>query len=341
MPYLSLVARLNLAMTGQDIDAWQGEVKVASTVGKRPTTTLTAADFLDLDSLLSPEERMVRDSVAQLVKDKVLPIIDAHFERGTFPKELIPELASMDLLGMHLEGYGCAGLSATCYGLASMELEAGDSGIRSFVSVQGSLAMFAIRRYGSEEQRQRWLPQMARGEVIGCFGLTEPDFGSNPAGMRTYARRRGSDWVIDGNKLWITNGGIADLAVVWTQTDQGIRGFLVERGTNGFTTNDIGRKLSLRASVTSELVLQDCLVPQDAMLPEALGLGGPLSCLNEARFGIVWGATGSARACLLAAVEYSKTRHQFGKPILFLGMGQKLEDLRPYDPKEIISGIFP
>jgi glutaryl-CoA dehydrogenase len=216
---------------------------------------------------------------------------------------------------MHLSGYGCAGANAVMYGLAIMELEAGDSGFRSAVSVQGSLAMFPIWRFGSEEQKQEWLPRMASGSVVGCFGLTEPDFGSNPAGMRTAARRDGGDWVVSGTKMWITNGGIADLAVVWARAEEGIRGFLVPRGTPGFTTRDVERKLSLRASVTSELILDECRLPSDAVLPEAVGLRGPLSCLDEARYGIAWGAMGAARSCFEVALEYAKTRVQFGRPI--------------------------
>src|SRR5437867_3712998 len=274
-----------------------------------------ANDLYNIDSLLSEEERMVRDTVRKFVNERVLPVIGEHFEAGTFPRELIPEIAELGLLGMHLEGYGCAGLSAVCYGLACQELEAGDSGLRSFVSVQGSLAMFPIWAYGSEEQKQRWLPRMARGEVIGCFGLTEPDFGSDPARMRTSARRDGTDWILSGTKMWITNGSIADLAVVWARTDDGVRGFLVPKDTPGFTAKDIERKLSLRASVTSELVFDECRLPSDAVLPGARGLRGPLSTLNEARFGIIWGVMGAARTCFETAVEYSTTRVQFGKPI--------------------------
>jgi glutaryl-CoA dehydrogenase len=229
---------------------------------------------------------------------------------------------------MHLQGYGCAGTNAVSYGLACLELEAGDSGFRSFVSVQGSLAMFPISKYGSEEQKQEWLPRMARGEAIGCFGLTEPDFGSDPGGMRTSARRRGSDWVLNGNKLWITNGSIADIAVVWARAEDGVRGFLVPRGTKGFSARDIHRKISLRASVTSELILEDVVLPESAMLPGVAGLRGPLSCLNEARYGIIWGAMGAARACYEAALEYSKSRVQFGKPIAAFQLTQrKLVDM--------------
>jgi glutaryl-CoA dehydrogenase len=258
---------------------------------------------------------MVRETVRKFVNERVLPIIGEHFEAGTFPRELIPEIADLGLLGMHLEGYSCAGLSAVCYGLACQELEAGDSGMRSFVSVQGSLAMFPIWAFGSEEQKQRWLPPMARGEVIGCFGLTEPDSGSDPASMRTTARRDGDSFVLNGTKMWITNGGIADLAVVWARTDEGIRGFLVERGTAGFTTSDVHHKLSLRASVTSELHFEDCRVATENMLPNIRGLRGPLSCLDEARYGIAWGATGAARACYEVALDYAKTRIQFNRPI--------------------------
>ncbi|HWZ20301.1 MAG TPA: acyl-CoA dehydrogenase family protein [Ktedonobacteraceae bacterium] len=274
-----------------------------------------ANDLYNIDSLLSEEERMVRDTVRKFVNERVLPIIGEHFEAGTFPRELIPEIAGLGLLGMHLEGYGCAGLSAVCYGLACQELEAGDSGLRSFVSVQGSLAMFPIWAYGSEEQKQRWLPRMALGEVIGCFGLTEPDSGSDPSSMRTTARRDGDSFVLNGTKMWITNGGIADLAVVWARTEDGIRGFLVERGTPGFTTSDVHHKLSLRASVTSELHFEDCHIPVENMLPNIRGLRGPLSCLDEARYGIAWGATGAARACYEVALDYAKTRIQFNRPI--------------------------
>ncbi len=273
------------------------------------------SDFLQLDRMLTEEERLVRDSVRDFVRRRVLPGLEEWFEKGVFPVEMAREIGELGLLGMHLEGYGCAGASAVAYGLACLELEAGDSGFRSFVSVQGSLSMFPIWAYGSEEQKQEWLPKMARGEVIGCFGLTEPDAGSDPSGMRTTARRDGNDWVLNGNKLWITNGGVAGLAVVWAGTEDGVRGFLVPKGTRGFTTRDIHRKLSLRASVTSELILEDVRLPQDAMLPGATGLKGPLSCLNEARYGIVWGTMGAARACWEAATEYSKSRVQFGKPI--------------------------
>ena len=273
------------------------------------------ADFLNVDHLLSDEERMIRDTARAFVADRVLPDVGDWFEEGRIPRELATELGGLGLLGMHLEGYGCAGASATAYGLVCMELEAGDSGVRSLVSVQGSLAMFAIHRWGSEEQQPRWLPSMAAGEAIGCFGLTEPDSGSDPGSMRTRARRDGSDWILNGAKAWITNGTVADVAVVWATTDEGVRGFLVPAGTPGFSAPEIHRKMSLRASVTSELVLEDVRLPADAMLPEATSLRGPLSCLNEARYGIVWGAVGAARACLEAALSYAGERVQFGRPI--------------------------
>jgi glutaryl-CoA dehydrogenase len=284
------------------------------------TTQATAAinpkDFLALDALLNDEERLIRDTVRQWVADRVVPNVGAWFEAGSAPAaELARELGNLGLLGMHLEGYGCAGASATAYGLACMELEAGDSGVRSLVSVQGSLAMFAIWRWGSEEQKQEWLPRMAAGEAIGCFGLTEPDAGSDPGSMRTRARRDGSDWVLNGSKMWITNGSVAEVAVVWARTDDGVRGFLVPRGTKGFSAPEIHKKLSLRASITSELVLDDVRLPDSALLPEATSLRGPLSCLNEARYGIVWGAAGAGRACFEAALNYSKDRIAFERPI--------------------------
>ena len=288
---------------------------MAETKVERHVQMPPATDLYNVDHLLSEEERLVRDTVRKFVQERVLPIIGERFEAATFPRELIPTIAELGLLGMHLEGYGCAGLSAVCYGLACQELEAGDSGLRSFVSVQGSLAMFPIYAFGSEEQKQRWLPQMARGEVIGCFGLTEPDSGSDPGSMRTTARRDGNSYILNGTKMWITNGGFADLAVVWAKAEDGFRGFLVERGTPGFTTSDIHHKLSLRASVTSELHFEDCRIPAENMLPNVRGLRGPLSCLDEARYGIAWGATGAARACYEAALDYAKTRIQFNRPI--------------------------
>jgi glutaryl-CoA dehydrogenase len=272
-------------------------------------------DFLDLDHLLTDEERAIRDTVREWVGERVLPGIETWFEAGEFPLEVAEELGGMGLLGMHLAGYGCAGSNAVSYGLACLELEAGDSGFRSFVSVQGSLCMFPIWKFGSEEQKQRWLPPMARGEVIGCFGLTEPDAGSDPGSMRTSGRRDGNDWVLSGTKMWITNGSVADLAIVWARTDEGIRGFLVPTDTPGFSAMDVHRKLSLRASVTSELFLDEVRLPGDAVLPEVTGMKGPLSSLSEARFGIVWGSMGAARACFGSALEYAKTRVQWGKPI--------------------------
>src|SRR2546421_735827 len=288
---------------------------MSGTKTERQVQMPSATDLYNIDRLLSEEERMVRDTVRKFVNDRVLPIIGEHFEAGTLPRELIPEIAELGLLGMHLEGYGCAGLSAVCYGLACQELEAGDSGLRSFVSVQGSLAMFPIYAFGSEEQKQHWLPRMARGEVIGCFGLTEPDSGSDPGAMRTTARRDGNSYILNGTKMWITNGGIAGVAIVWARAEDGVRGFIVERGTPGFTTSDIHHKLSLRASVTSELHFEDCRVPVENMLPNVRGLRGPLSCLNEARYGIAWGSTGAARACYEVALDYAKTRIQFNRPI--------------------------
>ncbi len=276
----------------------------------------SATDFLAIDSLLNNEELLLRDTVRRWVAERIVPHVGEWFESGTFPAATIgPELGALGLLGMHLQGYGCAGAGATEYGLACMELEAGDSGLRSFMSVQGSLAMFPIRAFGSEEQRRRWLPDMAAGEAVGCFGLTEPDAGSDPASMRTRARRDGTDWILAGTKMWITNGSIAQVAVVWARTDDGVRGFVVPTDTPGFAARDIPRKLSLRASVTSELTLEDVRLPADAVLPGVVGMRGPLSCLNEARFGILFGAVGAARACYEAALAYATDRNAFGGPI--------------------------
>ena len=280
-------------------------------------------DFLGISSLLSDEEKLLRATVRRFTEEKILPEVGAWWEEGTYPKELAKEMGALGLLGMHLEGYGCAGTSATAYGLACIELEAGDSGTRSFVSVQGSLAMFPIWKFGSEEQKQTWLPGMAAGDIIGCFGLTEPDSGSDPSSMRTNARKDGSDWIINGTKMWITNGNVADLAIVWARTDGGIRGFIVPTDTDGFTANLIHRKVSLRASITSELVLDNVRVPGDFVLPGVSSMRGPLSCLNEARFGILFGVMGAARACYEAALEYSKTRIQFGVPIASFQMTQQ------------------
>lgn len=272
-------------------------------------------DFYSIDDQLTDEELLVRSTVARFVDERFLPLVAEHYEKGTFPLALVPELARLGLLGMQLHGYGCAGMSSVAYGIACQELERGDSGLRSFVSVQGSLSMFPILRYGSEEQKARWLPRMARGEALGCFGLTEPDFGSNPAGMGTTARKDGTDWILNGTKRWITNGSLADVAVVWARTENGIRGFLIEKEMRGFTARDIHHKLSMRASITSELILEECRVPACSQLPDAEGLKAPLSCLNEARFGIVWGAIGSAIACYQSALEYAKARVQFDRPI--------------------------
>ncbi|MDX2344408.1 MAG: acyl-CoA dehydrogenase family protein [Acidimicrobiia bacterium] len=280
-------------------------------------------DFLNIDSLLDGEDRLLRDTVREWVGDRVLPYVADWFEEGYFPRELAKEMGDLGLLGMHLDGYGCAGTSAVQYGLACTELEAGDSGARSFVSVQGSLSMFPIWAFGSEEQKQQWLPGMAAGDLIGCFGLTEADSGSDPNSMKTHAKRDGSDWVLNGSKMWITNGGLSDLAIVWAQTDEGVRGFIVPRETAGFDTNDIHKKVSLRASVTSELVLNDVRLPADAMLPNVEGLKGPLACLNEARFGILFGAVGAARACYESALDYAKERQQFGKPIAAFQLTQR------------------
>jgi glutaryl-CoA dehydrogenase len=274
-----------------------------------------STDLLQIDDQLTDEERLIRDTVRAFVTDRVLPDVADWFEAGTLPREIMPELGKLGVLGMHLSGYGCAGVGAIAYGVACRELEAADSGIRSATSVQGSLAMFPIWKYGSEEQKAKWLPRMAAGEAVGCFGLTEPDHGSDPGNMRTVARKDGTDWIVSGNKMWITNGSIADIAVVWAGTEEGIRGFLVPRGTPGFSARDIHKKLSLRASITSELHLDEVRLPASAVLPGVTGLKGPLSCLTEARYGIAWGVTGAARACLESAIEYARTREQFGKPI--------------------------
>lgn len=274
-----------------------------------------AMDFYAVHGLLDEDERVIRDAVARFVDDRVLPIIADAFEKERFPAELIPEIAEMGLLGCNIQGYGCGGLSHVCYGLVCQELERGDAGIRSFVSVQGSLCMYPIMAYGSEEQKQRWLPAMARGEVVGCFGLTEPDGGSDPGNMKTNAHRDGDDWILNGAKMWITNGTLADLAVVWAMTDDGIRGFLVEKDMPGYTTRDLQHKFSLRASITSELFFEDVRVPNANLLPNVRGLKGPLGCLTQARYGIAWGAIGSAVACFSEVLEYAKVRVLFGRPL--------------------------
>ncbi|MEV8638755.1 acyl-CoA dehydrogenase family protein [Streptosporangium sp. NPDC051023] len=318
-------------------------------------------DLLRVDDTFSEEQRLIRDTVKEFVADRVLPHVSDWFEEAVFPtRELAPLLGSLGLLGMHLDGYGCAGLDAVSYGIACRELEAGDSGLRSFVSVQGSLAMFPIWKYGSAEQKEQWLPRMSAGEAIGCFGLTEPDHGSDPATMRTHAKQDPSgDWILNGSKMWITNGSVADVAVVWAQTEDGIRGFVVPTDTPGFSAPEIHRKMSLRASVTSSLYFDDVRLPASAVLPGVRGLKGPLSCLSEARFGILWGVVGAARACLESAVDYSRTRVQFGKPIggfqltqeklawMYVGLGQaqltalhlgRLKDAGTLTPRQVSFG---
>jgi glutaryl-CoA dehydrogenase len=304
----------------------QGGGEVAARAVEADGLRRTESDFLGIDALLGDEERAVRDEVRSFVEERVRPNINEWWEEARFPREIVPEMGERDLLGMHLSGYGCPGRSAVEYGLACMELEAGDSGLRTFVSVQGSLAMSAIHKFGSEEQKGEWLPRMARGEAIGCFGLTEPTAGSDPASMRTFARRDGSGWVLGGRKRWIGMGTIADVAVVWARTDEEknpVRGFLVPTETPGFSAKDITPKLSMRASVQSELFLEDVRLPEGAMLPGAKGLRGPFSCLNEARYGIVWGSMGAARDCYETALLYAKGREQFGKPIASFQLTQK------------------
>jgi glutaryl-CoA dehydrogenase len=279
------------------------------------TTEPAGSDLLRIDDELSDEERLVRDTVRKFAADRIMPNVADWFEAGTLPRDIVPEIGELGLLGMHLKGYGCAGMGAIAYGVTCREMEAADSGLRSLVSVQGSLAMFPIWKYGTEDQKNEWLPRMAAGQAVGCFGLTEPDHGSDPSSMTTRAVKNGSDWVISGSKMWITNGSIADIAVVWASTEDGIRGFLIPRGARGFTARNIHKKLSLRASVTSELHFDDVRLPADAVLPGVTGLKGPLSCLTEARFGIIWGVTGAARSCLESATDYARTREQFGRKI--------------------------
>ncbi len=285
-------------------------------VSRKSSRSLDPLDLYDVRSLLSDEERMVQDSVARFVDDEVLPVIQRHFEDHTFPSELVPELAALGLFGSSLEGYGCAGMNAVSYGLICQELERGDSGLRSFVSVQSSLCMYPIYTYGSEEQKQKYLPPMARGELIGCFGLTEPHGGSDPNNMKTHARRRGSDWVLNGAKMWITNSPIADLCVIWARTEEGIRGFIVEKGTKGLAVPEIEKKFSLRASSTGAIFLEDVVVPAENMLPGSVcGLKAPLSCLTQARYGITWGVIGAAQACLAQVLDYTQSRILFGRPL--------------------------
>jgi glutaryl-CoA dehydrogenase len=290
-------------------------MSASASASSQPFAELDPVDLYNVRSLLSEDERLVQDSVAKYVDEQVIPIIADCFEHERFPRELISGIAELGLLGSSIEGYGCAGLNAVSYGLICQELERGDSGLRSFVSVQSSLCMYPIYAFGSEAQKQRWLPRMAQGEVIGCFGLTEPHGGSEPANMKTTARRQGNGWVLNGAKMWITNGSIADLAIVWAHTDEGIRGFLVEKDFKGFTTQLIKHKMSLRASVTSSLFFDNVVVPEENVLPEVVGLKGPLSCLTQARYGICWGVTGAAQACLSQAIEYSRSRQLFGKPL--------------------------
>jgi glutaryl-CoA dehydrogenase len=292
-------------------------------------------DFYNLNELLSDEERLARDTIRDFVSERVIPIIEKHNREGTFPIHLVPQLAELGVLGANLKGYGCAGLNAVAYGLIMQELERGDSGLRSFASVQGSLVMYPIYQYGSEEQKNQWLPEMAAGRKIGCFGLTEPDFGSNPSGMLTRAVKDGNGWILNGTKRWITNGSIADVAVVWARTEDGIRGFLVEKGTKGFITSEQKGKFSLRASVTSELILEDCRIPLENLLPGSKGIQSPLSCLNQARYGIAWGAIGAASACYDEAVTYAKTRIQFDKPIASF---QLIQEKLVYMLSEITKG---
>lgn len=284
----------------------------------------SGTDFFNLNELFDEESRLVRDTVRQFVDDQVLPIIADYYEKGEFPSQLIPQMGELGIFGANLEGYGCAGMSSIAYGLIMQELERGDSGLRSFASVQGALVMYPIHTFGSDEQKEKWLPAMAKGEKIGCFGLTEPDHGSDPGGMVTRAKNDGDGYVLNGAKMWITNGTVADVAVVWAKDESGdVRGFLVEKGTPGFSTRETKRKFSLRASDTSELIFEDCHIPGDAIFPARLGLKMPLMCLTQARAGIAWGVLGAAMACFEEAVEYAKSRIQFNKPIAAFQLTQK------------------
>ena len=280
-------------------------------------------DYFDLDEFLTSEEKMTRNTVKQFVQREVLPTVEQHFANETFPRDLIPQMAELGFFGANLHGYGCAGMNNVAYGLIMQELEAGDSGLRSFASVQSALSMYAIYAHGTEEQKKRYIPEMAKGKLIGCFGLTEPDHGSDPGGMETRARRDGDKWILNGTKRWITNGSISDVAIVWARVNEGIAGFLVEKGTPGFSTKDIHGKFSMRASITSELILEDVRIPASAQLPEAKGLRAPLSCLTQARYGIAWGAIGAARSCYNTALDYTKSRKQFKRVLAGYQLVQK------------------
>jgi glutaryl-CoA dehydrogenase len=322
-------------MRRTDMTQTEADITVANSGGQPDST-----DVLNLDGLFTDQEIEVRNRVRSFVSERIKPKINDWYERAIFPREIVPEMGALGVLGMHLSGYGCAGRSAVEYGLACMELEVGDSGLRTFVSVQGSLNMSAIYKHGSEEQKQQWLPRMAMGEAIGCFGLTEPTAGSDPAAMKTFARRDGSDWVLNGNKRWIGLASIADVAVIWAQTDDGVRGFLVPTDTPGFTATNIEQKLSMRASVQCDIGLDDVRVPDDAILPGAKGLKGPLACLNEARYGIIWGAMGAARDCYEQALQYAKEREQFGKPLAaFQITQQKLVDMLVEIQKGVLVAV--
>lgn len=308
---------LRVALPGQEISmsASSPPDSAKESALRKSVSSLNPMDLFDVRSMLSEEETMVQDTVARFVDDQVLPVIREHFEQHTFPKELIPEIAELGLLGSSIQGYDCAGLNGVSYGLICQELERGDSGLRSFVSVQSSLCMYPIYTFGSDEQKERWLPSMARGEAVGCFGLTEPHGGSDPGNMKTHAKRDGGDWILNGSKMWITNGTIADVAVVWARTEEGVKGFLLEKGMKGFDAPEIENKMSLRASITSALFFDNVRVPQANVLPGVSSLRGPLSCLNQARYGICWGPIGAAQACLAEMLEYTETRELFGRSL--------------------------